>query len=154
MIPEHSTQARCFWLGVDFGEGGKPEKKSGWDRLKPSSRTIAEVGCANEQSNTNLTSPVTHSDINPVQQDRTCYRASAQWSQMTSKCGKNKKVAWESIKKNINIIHKIKFKIYTYTNACILGRVYVVERSTFIWLKNNNYSSWSGPLSVVLYIYI
>ena len=25
MIPEHSTQARCFWLEVDFGEGGKPE---------------------------------------------------------------------------------------------------------------------------------
>ena len=69
---------------------------------------------------------------------------------MTSKCGKNKKVAWEPIKKNINIIDKIKFKIYTYTNACILGRVYVVERSTFIWLKSNDYSSWSGPLSVVL----
>ena len=25
MIPQHSTQARCFWLGVNFGEGGKLE---------------------------------------------------------------------------------------------------------------------------------
>ena len=58
MIPEHSTQARCFWLGVDFGEGGKPEypeKKSGWDRLKLSPHT-AEVGGANVEYNANLTS--------------------------------------------------------------------------------------------------
>ena len=25
MILQHSTQARCFWLGVNFGEGGKLE---------------------------------------------------------------------------------------------------------------------------------
>ena len=60
-IPEHSTQVRCFWLGVDSGQGGKPEYpekplKSGWDQLKLRPRTIAEVGGANEEYNANMTS--------------------------------------------------------------------------------------------------
>ena len=85
MIPEHSTQARCLLLGVDFGEGGtrttqSKTLKSGSDRLKLDPHTIAEVGGANVEHNTNLTSPgarrrdtriVTHLDIIPAQLELT-----------------------------------------------------------------------------------
>ena len=85
-IPDHSTQARCLWLGVDFGEEGKPEypEKNPQVRLRltenSAPRMTAEMGGANVEYNANLTSPgiqhrdtriVAHPDINPAQQDLT-----------------------------------------------------------------------------------
>ena len=86
MIPEHSSEARCYWLSVDFRDREKNRTiqrqtlKSGWDRLKLSPRAIAQVRGANVEHNAYQTSPgkqhrdtrmITRSDINPAQQDLT-----------------------------------------------------------------------------------
>lgn len=80
-IPEHNTQARCFWLEVDLEEGGKPrvpgEQPSSQVEIdrKLSPRRIVDV-----EYNANLTSPgtqhrdtrmVAYLDINPAWQDLT-----------------------------------------------------------------------------------
>ena len=85
MILEHRTQARCFRLGVNFGEEGKleyPEKNPQVRLRSTGSRpTYDHRGGsygANVEYNVNLTSQsiqhraarmVAHLDINPTRQD-------------------------------------------------------------------------------------
>lgn len=46
MIPEHSTQARCYWMSVDFGA----REKTGLPRDKPSSQVEIDWNSAHVRS--------------------------------------------------------------------------------------------------------
>ena len=85
MIPEHSTQARRFLLGVDFGDGGELDypKKNPQARLRSTEtqHTYDRIGGRREcriqrqpdcpRHTAQGPRMVAHSDINPAQQDLT-----------------------------------------------------------------------------------